>query len=218
MGVGGAIGAAMTQGVADLASGAKTAQEVFADMLKGIGDALISAAQQMIATYIAIGIAKMFAGMGGGGNPAGSGGNVLPGGWQQYAGGFGGGRASGGPVEPNTTYLVGEKGPELLEMGSSGGYVHNNEGMKSAMQRYSPAGGGRAAADDEGGKGAAGADSSANHYTLETVVINNVEYATVEQVRQMSRTAAKQGAEGGYAKTMGAMRNSRSTRSRIGLR
>lgn len=39
---------------------------------------------------------------------------------------FGGGKAVGGPVSPGTTYLVGERGPELLHMGSSGGTITPN--------------------------------------------------------------------------------------------
>lgn len=39
------------------------------------------------------------------------------------------GRASGGPVNPYATYLVGERGPELLHMGSSGGNVIPNGRM-----------------------------------------------------------------------------------------
>lgn len=39
---------------------------------------------------------------------------------------FGGGRAAGGPVTGGTTYLVGEKGPELFTPGSSGNIVPNN--------------------------------------------------------------------------------------------
>ena len=139
--------------------------------------------------------------------------------FSMLAKGFGGGRASGGPVEPNTTYLVGEKGPELLTMGSSGGHVTSNEGMKSAMQRYSPAGGGRAAAD--GGGGAAGAQSGGSvsiDYTGPVLNFNGDEYLPKSAVPELINAAAKKGADGGYAKTMGAMRNSRSTRSRIGLR
>jgi len=37
-----------------------------------------------------------------------------------------GARASGGPVQPNRSYLVGEEGPEILRMGSRGGYVEPN--------------------------------------------------------------------------------------------
>lgn len=36
------------------------------------------------------------------------------------------GRAGGGPVGPGQAYLVGEGGPEMLVMGSSGGYVYPN--------------------------------------------------------------------------------------------
>jgi hypothetical protein len=39
---------------------------------------------------------------------------------------FRGGRASGGPVTAGGTYLVGERGPELLTIGSSSGYVTPN--------------------------------------------------------------------------------------------
>lgn len=38
---------------------------------------------------------------------------------------FGGGRATGGPVTAGTTYLVGEKGPELFTPNSSGAIVPN---------------------------------------------------------------------------------------------
>ena len=39
---------------------------------------------------------------------------------------FGGGKATGGPVTGGTTYLVGEKGPELFTPGSSGNIIPNN--------------------------------------------------------------------------------------------
>jgi uncharacterized protein (UPF0254 family) len=39
---------------------------------------------------------------------------------------FGGGRAAGGPVMGGTTYLVGEKGPELFTPSSSGKIIPNN--------------------------------------------------------------------------------------------
>ena len=46
--------------------GSKSAEEAFADMLKNMGQALIQQGAIMIAQYIAIGIARLFAGMGGG--------------------------------------------------------------------------------------------------------------------------------------------------------
>jgi hypothetical protein len=42
-------------------------------------------------------------------------------------------RASGGPVEPNQIYTVGEEGPETLVMGSDGGYVIPNGGGGGAQ-------------------------------------------------------------------------------------
>jgi len=39
---------------------------------------------------------------------------------------FGGGRATGGPVSAGTTYLVGEKGPELFKPSTSGAIIPNN--------------------------------------------------------------------------------------------
>ena len=38
-----------------------------------------------------------------------------------------GARANGGAVQANKSYLVGERGAEILTMGSSSGYVHSNE-------------------------------------------------------------------------------------------
>ena len=45
------------------------------------------------------------------------------------SGGLAGARAGGGPVAAGKTYLVGEKGPELLRMGSSGGSVVPNDAL-----------------------------------------------------------------------------------------
>ena len=118
-------GELVTFGFRDMVSGAKSAEQVFADFLNSLADMLLRTAQQMIAQYIAIGIARMFAI---GGSPAsfvkgvdlnqnfftGSG---IP---------FGGGMANGGPVSGGTPYMVGERGPELFVPRSSGTIVPNN--------------------------------------------------------------------------------------------
>lgn len=57
--------------------------------------------------------------------------SFLPGG-SMLSGLFGGGRAIGGGVDSGTTYLVGERGPELLTMGGKG-YVTPNHGMRDAL-------------------------------------------------------------------------------------
>jgi hypothetical protein len=53
-----------TSGIAAMIDGTKSAEQVFVEFLSSIADALIDTAKQMIAQYIAIGIARMFAGMG----------------------------------------------------------------------------------------------------------------------------------------------------------
>jgi hypothetical protein len=111
--------------------GTKTAEQAFADFLRSIASMLMDAAKQMIAQYIAIGIARSFAGI-----PA-SGGNAINANSlnqiQQYSG-IGANtdvsglipRANGGPVGAGRSYLVGERGPELFIPGAQGNIVPNN--------------------------------------------------------------------------------------------
>lgn len=59
------------------------------------------------------------------------------GGFLKKAGGFiasifGGGRAVGGGVNANTSYLVGEHGPELLTLGSTSGYITPNNKLSGS--------------------------------------------------------------------------------------
>lgn len=124
---------ALTQPVTDslfdslmaVADGTKSAQEAFADFLRSIASMLVDTAKQMIAQYIAIGIARTFAGL-----PAMSSGqtidftnvdlNVV-----NSLGGFTP-RANGGPVGAGRPYMVGERGPELFVPGAQGNIVPNN--------------------------------------------------------------------------------------------
>jgi hypothetical protein len=111
--------------------GTKTAEEAFAGFLRSIASMLFDVAKQMIATYIAIGIARMFAGV------PGSGGNAInPNSVSQIQGYSGIGantdvsgfipRANGGPVGAGQAYLVGERGPELFVPGAQGNIVPNS--------------------------------------------------------------------------------------------
>jgi TP901 family phage tail tape measure protein len=132
-----------TSGMAAMIDGTKSAQEVFADFLNTIANALMQTAAKMIAQYIAIGIARMFAGMGGS-VPTDAGGwatsfaTPQPGigtGFNFDAGAmtggmpwsFGGAMAKGGPVSSGQTYMVGERGPELFVPGRSGTIVANDK-------------------------------------------------------------------------------------------
>lgn len=47
-------------------------------------------------------------------------------------------RAAGGPVRANKTYLVGERGPELLSLGSLSGYVTPTEKLVRDEERLAP--------------------------------------------------------------------------------
>ena len=89
---------------------------------------------KMIATYIAIGVAKAFAGLAGGSDKAINPESLKA--MEQYsgasanfdAGSFAtafGGRAGGGPVNAGRPYMVGERGPELFVPGQSGGIMWN---------------------------------------------------------------------------------------------
>ena len=108
--------------------GTKTAEQAFADFLRSIASMLADAAKQMIATYIAIGIARMFAGL-----PTMSSGQTIditavdPNTVNSLGGlNFGGYRADGGRTTPGNAYMVGERGPELFIPGAQGNIVPNN--------------------------------------------------------------------------------------------
>jgi hypothetical protein len=56
-----------------------------------------------------------------------------------------GGRAAGGPVMAGKSYLVGERGPEILQMGTTAGHIMSNAasfggGMWAAPIQYTPSG------------------------------------------------------------------------------
>ena len=110
-------------------------------------------------------------------------------------------RADGGPVSPGSTYVVGERGPELLTMGPSGGYVTSNSASQAAMDRYS-------------GGNARGGSISVSYNVTD---INNMKFVTEDQFRAGVAQAAKQGADGGFNRTMSSLKNNRSTRSRVGV-
>ena len=112
------------------------------------------------------------------------------------------GRAVGGPVQSNGTYLVGERGPELLSIGNQSGYVHRN--TSEAMDRY------------RAGESSGGGSRSLN-VNYNVTQINGMNFVTEEQFRVGMTKAAKDGAKMGEAGTFKSMRNSRSSRARVGL-
>ena len=119
---------ALVDSVFAIAQGTKTAEEAFADFLRSIASMLADTAKTMIAQYIAIGIARMFAGM-----PKMSSGETIDitavdAGTVNSLGGlnFGGYMANGGQTAPGNAYMVGERGPELFVPGAKGNIVPND--------------------------------------------------------------------------------------------
>ena len=108
-------------GLQEVVAGTKSAEEAFADFLNTIANQLVQTAAQMIAQYIALGIARSFAFGGGGGATAPSG-DIFA-----AIAARGGLRANGGPVSGGTPYIVGERGPELFVPRTSGTIVPNDK-------------------------------------------------------------------------------------------
>jgi len=120
---------ALTDSVLSIVEGTKTAEQAFADFLRSIASMLMNAAKKMIAQYIAIGVARMFAGMGGG-VTSGPGVNLgkNPNFFQQGPPPLPPlpGKALGGAVTAGRPYMVGERGPEMFVPGAQGNIVPNN--------------------------------------------------------------------------------------------
>ena len=200
-----------TSGIAAMIAGTQSAEQVFVEFLSSIADALINTAKQMIAQYIAIGIAKMFAGLGS------SGGGFAPSGELAAVGNVGTGfnfdagamlpafRANGGPVTSQQPYIVGERGPELFVPGTGGSVVNSND-LRSAM----------------GAAPGSGSGSPVLNMSFQSTTINGTEYVSRDQLEQAMaqtrRQASRDGAQRGMTMTLDKLQQSPSTRSRVGMR
>ena len=220
-GIGNAIGNSLVNGLQNLVTGATSVKEVFADMLKSIADVLAKQAAQMIATYIAIGIARLFAGMGGGGNEGGL--NID--GVQQYTSNLdmdlgpnmfplAAPNAAGGFISSPTTALVGE--------GGESEYIIPESKMRESMARYSRGARGSSVIPEAGGSGTSGEGGGTAvaapidvRYTVER--INSVDYVTADQFQAGMRQAANQGAKQGEQQTLRRLQMSSGTRKRLGM-
>jgi TP901 family phage tail tape measure protein len=195
-----------TSGMAAMIDGTKSAQEVFAEFLNTIANALMQTAAKMIAQYIAIGIARMFAGLGGGGG----GGDFVPSGPLAAVGDINPlptsftPRAAGGPVTSQQPYMVGERGRELFVPGTGGSVVSNGD-LRSAMN---------------GGSGG-GSGYPVLSMSFQSTSINGVEHVSREQLEsamaETHRNATRDGAKRGMTMTLDRIQNSSSTRRRAGI-
>nr|BDD46118.1 hypothetical protein 17 [bacterium] len=114
--------------------------------------------------------------------------------------------AEGGYVTRPTNALIGEGGePE---------YVIPASKMAGAMRRYSAGATGSAVIDGPDSRGSSGGPISVNYNVTD---INGMRFVTEDQFREGVALAAKQGADGGFKRTMTSLKNNRSTRSSVGL-
>ena len=194
-------------------AGTKSAEQVFVEFLSSIADALIDTAKQMIAQYIAIGIARMFAGIGSKGNFAASGPLAAVGNVNTDVGSFFTGFAEGGFVTGPTRAVVGEGGePEYIIPASK---------MSAAMKRYGGGARGSSVIPTSGDTSEAGGAPTAMggaidvRYTVER--INSVDYVTADQFQQGMQQAAMQGAQQGEQRTLRRLQNAPSVRRRVGI-
>lgn len=205
-----AIGDSFSASFKDIITGAQSAQQAIADFFGKIGDALIDYATQAIAQYIAIGIARLFAGL----DPLASANQNLSG-----AGALSPGKifptgvfAEGGFVTGPTNALIGEAGNE---------YVIPAKKMATAMARYSRGARGESVVSGNGtslepsGAAAATMEPIDVRYSVER--INNVEYVTADQFQAGMREAAMQGAQRGQQMTLRRLQQSPATRKKVGI-
>lgn len=207
-GIGDAIANALTSGIQGLIDGSAKVKDVFANLLSSVGQVLAQEGAKMISTYIAIGIAKAFAGLGGGkfdAAPLGAGFSTgaTASGFDAVGAGLFSPMANGGPVRGGQPYMVGERGPELFVPGQGGG-IMRNEDMRRMM-----------------GNSPAGNAGMSMNFTFETTSIGGTEYVSREQLESAMATtrrqAASDGAKRGMNMTLDRMQNSPRTRARVGI-
>jgi tape measure domain-containing protein len=156
------IGQAFGNSFKGILDGTLSAQEALAGFFSSVADAFADMAAQMIAQWIRmqiIGLAQSLL-------PGGS--TVFPQGVGNFSGAFGAGssvafnpaaafggfRAAGGSVTSGSSYVVGEKGPELFLPGRSGTIVPNSSmgGNTSNIVVNVDASGSRVEGDEQEGK------------------------------------------------------------------
>ena len=191
------IGASIESGIVGAIdgaiTGAKSLQESLADILKDIGKMLIS-----------FGIKSLLGGIDIGGTKV-----------------FGGGKAAGGPVSGNSTYMVGEKGPELFVPSTAGTIIPAD--ATAAMARYQRKGngsGGGNSSSDAMGDGAAA--TPVLSMSFETTRFLGQDYVSTDQLQAAmmatEKRAAASGAKAGAAQITSKLQQSPSYRRQVGLR
>ena len=194
----------MSSAVQDVVTGTSTVQEAFGNMFKAIGQAFLDMVAQILAQKAVLMLLKAFGGPGA--TPAATPSpfdysNL----YNQPAVPF----ASGGYVTRPTPALVGEAGePE---------YVIPASKMSGAAQAYNAGARGDDVLSGSHLFSTYNAGNNGGTIFVESTVINNVEYVTMDQARAMTKEAAASGAQRGHGRTMNVLQHSRGQRSRIGM-
>ncbi len=216
------IGNAFSTAFQGIITGAQSTQEALSGFFKGVGDAFVSMATEIIAQMVVMFAFKQLLGLFG----ASSGSLFSGGGPVSGASVFGAGQAGFNPVAftPGVAFAEGGfvTGPTRAVIGEGGEaeYVIPASKMRGAMSRYAAGARGSAVIPGNGtsgGGGTAGSGSGAIdvRYTVER--INSVDYVTADQFQRGMRQAAQQGAEQGERRALGRLRNSPATRNRVGV-
>ena len=118
--------------------------------------------------------------------------------------------AYGGIATKPTLGLVGEAGEDE--------YIIPASKMAASMQRYSAGARGEAVIPGTGSSYAgSGGSSTTVNYSGPILNFNSEEFVPKSAVGQIIATATSQGAKAGENRTLTTLRNSRSTRSRLGM-
>ena len=190
-GIGSSIESGVVGAIDGAITGAKSLQEVLSDVLKDIGKMLIS-----------FGIRSLLSGIDIGGVPL-------------------VGRASGGPVSSNSTYMVGEQGPELFVPRTAGTIVPA-DATAAAMARYQRQGSGSGAGGSGSDAMGAGEATPVLSMSFETTRFMDRDWVDKDQLvaamAATERRATTAGAKAGAAQVSSQMRNSPGYRRQVGLR
>ena len=226
-----AVAQSALTGIRAVIEGTATAEEAFASFLNTIVDLLLKAAAEQIAAYIAIGIAKQFAGMGGGISTGSFDANKISSSNTAVAFGNDSFLAEGGRTMGNMPYVVGEKGAELFVPGKTGTMVPADvfEATRQAIAGNGPEGG-NSDAFEQNSVALGNSASITKENSLvremgmrenepidvryESTVINNVSYVSEEQFQKGLKSAVAQS----KASVFGDLKNKPSARAGIGLR
>jgi tape measure domain-containing protein len=200
------ISGSLTSGIQGLIKGTKDLNDILSDMLSNLGNMFLNAA-----------FSSLGAGL------------KIP------------GFADGGRPEPNKLSVVGERGPELFIPDSAGTVIPNDAfaDARGAMSGGSSPGADGSVSSDSADISSAFAENTSSITTtnsymrersmerssqttvggggslvVETQVINNVEYATVEQMQLASAASAKQA----RAEVFRDLRNKPAARASVGMR